>query len=250
MMYGISAEKWWTGNEHCVKLEREDVEGSATGESEEVVFTATHVLDGAEVEGTVTATPVTGTIEPESADTPATFTITVTTGEADASSNVEFRSFRGVAESNVAIPARGYKVELGDPAGLTLTGAKCDGPVGAWNLVMGGTVTDAGFTVVFAGTLDFVVAEDLSATYQVSLRGTAEGLPAAMSAALDFDGQGTARFVDPESGDPSFELLDGDLVVTGSGAGPGVSIGGIITTSPAGTGMLPVLRSACGDSAP
>jgi hypothetical protein len=106
---------------------------------------------------------------------------------------VTYRSLRGIARTDLAAPARGYRVDLG--ADVTLTGEKCAGPVGPWLLTFAGSVSEDSFTISFDGTLTFQIDADLTGMYQVDLRGTAEDLPPILAAALTFTGGGSAVFV-------------------------------------------------------
>lgn len=242
-LHGQGALAYWSAG-RCVRLETDEPLADLTGsESAEIEVRAVHEIDGAAVIGSLAATPSAGTIEPLEADAPAIFTITVAPGDSQASAVVDFRSRRGVANTDLALDARGLRVELGDA--ISLTGAKCDGPVGDWHLTIEGSVDEQGLVVVFTGALDLTVTADLSATYHIDFRGDAEGLPAEISAALSFTGDGSAVFVDDTEA-PRIDLLDGELATTAEGSGPGMSIGGIVTTGPSGQASIPVLRSACG----
>jgi hypothetical protein len=243
MMHGKSAETFWSDG-GCVMLEVNAVPASEVGESAEVLVTATHKVDLGPVDGTVKATAGSGTVDPESAEVPATFRITVAPGDTFAYADFEQRSCRGVATGQGNVDARGYVVAVGGPNQVSLSGTKCEGPVGTWNLVFGGVVNDGGFEVTFSGFVNFEVAADLSATYVVDMRLDASNLPPALAAQLGISGGGTARFVDDF--EPRFDILDGDLAVAASGSGPGVSINGIVQQGPTGASSLPVQRAACG----
>jgi hypothetical protein len=242
VMHGTAASRYWQSGA-CIQLEAtEPLADLTSAESAQFDVRAVHAIDGAEVAGTFEAKPINGTVEPAEAEAPATFTVTVAAGDADGWAEVTFRSLRGIGRTDLVVPARGYRVELGEE--VTLTGEKCGGPAGPWLLTFAGSVDADGMAVSFNGTLTLEINADLTGTYQVDLRGTADGLPPMLAAALTFTGGGSAVFVDdPEA--PRIDLLDGELTATASGSGPDMSIDGIVTQGPAGAASISVLRSAC-----
>ncbi len=236
-----SAQSYWSSG-GCIRLESHEPLAPLVGEYAEIEVRAVHAVDATPVVGTLSATPLEGEVDPTTGQAPATFRITVTEGEPVARSSVEFRSFRGIATTDLTLDARGFRVSLGDV--LKLTGEKCDGQVGVWNLAFGGSVEESGMVIHFSGPLVVTVAADLSATYHIDMKGTVEGLPAQLSAALNFVGDGRAVFVDDPDA-PRIDLLDGDLATVASGSGPDLSISGVVTQGPAGQASIMLTRAAC-----
>jgi hypothetical protein len=240
IVHGQSALSHWSKG-RCVRLETEEPLAPLVGEATDIDVSAVHKIDGADVTGSITVTPRTGTFDPLDADVPATIHVVPEEGAPYAEADVEMRSLRGIGRTEVYVPARGYHVELGDT--VTISGDKCDGFTGLWPLVFAGTVSEQGISIVFDGTLDITVNADQSASYELDLRGTAEGFPM-LTASLTFQGGGAAVFVDDDAG-PRIDLLDGELATIAEGSGPGVSINGIVTQGPAGHASIPVTPSAC-----
>jgi hypothetical protein len=240
VVHGQSALSYWSSGS-CVRLEAVEPLAPLVGEATNIDVRAIHQIDAADVTGTLTVTPATGTFDPLQADAPATIRVTPDEGAATAVAKVEFRSLRGFATTDIEVDARGFHVALGDT--ITISGDKCDGYVGLWPLVFAGTVSEQGMSIVFDGTLDITVNADLSATYTIDVRGVAEGFPM-LTASLSFVGGGAAVFVD-DSDAPRIDLLDGELATIAEGSGPGASISGVIIEGPAGYASIPVTPSAC-----
>jgi hypothetical protein len=240
ILHGQSALSHWSKG-RCVRLETEEPLAPLVGEATDIDVSAVHEIDGADVTGSITVTPRLGTFDPLDADVPATIHVVPEEGARYARAEVELRSLRGIGRTDIYVPARGYHVELGDT--VTISGDKCDGFTGLWPLVFAGTVSEQGISIVFDGTLDITVNADQSASYELDLRGTAEGFPM-LTASLTFQGGGAAVFVDDDDG-PRIDLLDGELATIAEGSGPGVSINGIVTQGPAGHASIPVTPSAC-----
>jgi hypothetical protein len=240
VVHGQSALSHWSSGS-CVRLETEEPLAPLVGEATDIDVRAVHEIDDADVTGTMTVTPRTGTFDPLEGDVPTTIHVVPEKGARRAAADLEFRSLRGIARTEIEVPARGYHVELGDT--ITISGDKCDGFTGVWPLVFAGTVSEQGISIVFDGTLDITVNADMSATYALDLKGTAEGFPM-LTASLTFVGGGAAVFVDDDDG-PRIDLLDGELATIAEGSGPGASINGIVTQGPAGHASIPVTPSAC-----
>ena len=64
---------------------------------------------------------------------PATIRVIPDEGAAKAAAEVEFRSLRGIATTDIEVDARGFRVAVGDT--VAISGDKCAGYTGLWPLV-------------------------------------------------------------------------------------------------------------------
>ena len=244
VMQAKFGERHWTSG-RCIELQASPPEPriARAGESLDVDVKAVSLRDQADIDGALTVTPVRGTTSPANARTPATLRITVAQGHADASAGLEVRSVRGIGRTTVDVLARGLKVDIGKPGGMTIRGEKCDGPVGTWHLKVGGSSTSDGFTVGFGGAIDVVIHDTLAGTYTVRIKVTADSLPPQIAGRLGLSGHGHVRYLSDED---LLTFEDGTMAARATASGPGLGLDGTFTRSGAGLPSFAVTPAACG----
>ena len=144
---------------------------------------------------------------------------------------------------------------LWEDEGFTLDGIKCDDPLGEWNIVAGGSTSDAsGFSVAFTGsiTVDMVVAPltpdgAYGGTYAVDVAVEGANLPPEITAALGVTGTGNVELRHEGESGAQLVFMDGALAGVATGSGPGVAVAIPLETTEAGESAIDVVypTNAC-----
>ena len=144
---------------------------------------------------------------------------------------------------------------LWEGEGFTLDGIKCDDPLGEWNIVAGGSSSDAsGFSAAFTGaiTIDMNVAPltpdgAYGGTYEVDVAVEGANLPPEVTAALAVTGSGNVELRHEGESGARLVFLDGALGGVASGSAGDVAVTIPLETTEAGESAIDVVypTNAC-----